>query len=310
VLRRVKGQNLLVPSGSAQSSKEPGFPGVVFLSSNHEGRFIPRKVNIMSSKLLVSMLALGLATGTGAALAQSNGGTEKQGTGIQSQTGGTQVQSQTSTGPGDESATAGRKGSQIRQGGKQMGQAGQENAPGGANTRHTGGKQMGQADQENTPSGMQSRRPGEMKRGSAERSGQNQGTMQSQTSPTNGTTQNESTRSTGGARTTGQATGQATTTGETSTAKAQGTSTGASLTGEERGRITEVIKRENIRPESNVNFSISVGTAVPRTVHLHRLPPELVRIEPRWRPYEFILVGDELVIVNPRNFEIVAVMPA
>ena len=59
-----------------------------------------------------------------------------------------------------------------------------------------------------------------------------------------------------------------------------------------------------------MNFSLSVGTEVPRTVRLHRLPREIVEVEPRWRPYEFILVGDEIVIVNPRNFEIVAVMPA
>ena len=103
---------------------------------------------------------------------------------------------------------------------------------------------------------------------------------------------------------------QATAMGETSTGKAQGASGSASLTGEQRGRITEVIKKENIRPESNVNFSLSVGTEVPRTVRLHRLPREIVEVEPRWRPYEFILVGDEIVIVNPRNFEIVAVMPA
>jgi hypothetical protein len=74
----------------------------------------------------------------------------------------------------------------------------------------------------------------------------------------------------------------------------------------ERGRA----KKEHIRPEPNVNFSVSVGTKVPRTVHLHRLPLEIVRVHPRWRPYEFILVGDEVVVVNPRTLEIVAVMPA
>jgi hypothetical protein len=253
----------------------------------------------MSSKLLVSMLALGLATGSGAALAQATGGTEKpQGTGMQLQTGGAQMQSQTST--GDETTTSGHKGTQSRQTGKQMGQSGQENAPSGTQTRQPGGKQMGQAGEENAPSGTQTRRPGEMKRGQAEKQGQ--GTMQGQGSM-QGSTGPRTTRGT-------ETKGQAAATGETSTGKAQGASGSASLTSEQRGRITEVFKKENIRPEANVNFSLSVGTPVPRTVRLHRLPREIVEVEPRWRPYEFLLVGDEIVIVNPRTFEIVAVMPA
>ena len=82
------------------------------------------------------------------------------------------------------------------------------------------------------------------------------------------------------------------------------------LTSEQKSRITDVIKKEKIHPEANVNFSVSVGTEVPRTVRLHRLPRQIVEVEPKWRAYEFVLVGDEIVIVNPRNFEIVAVMPA
>ena len=265
--------------------KGTSFPARRFLGrKNQRGGPNPRKVNVMSSKLLVSMLALGLATGTGAALAQGTGGTEKQGAGVQSQTGGTQMQSQTST--GDESTTSGHKATQTRQNSKQMGQAGQENAP----------------------SGTQAHRQGQMKRGEAARSGekQGQGTMQSQNQGQGSMQGSTETRTTRGTETKGQTTA----TGETSTGKAQGTSQSASLTSEQRGRITEVIKKENIRPQSGVNFPLSVGTAVPRTVHLHRLPREIVELEPRWRPYEFILVGDEIVIINPRNLEIVAVMPA
>ncbi len=229
----------------------------------------------MSSKLLVSMLALGLAAGTGAALAQGTGSTQKQSAGVQSQTGGTQMQSQTSA--DDQSTASGHKATQSRQNGKQMGQAGQENAP----------------------SGTQARRP------AGERQGQK--SMQSQGAPSKsearGSTNQPSAHGT-------QTKTPTTAAGETSTGKAQGASGSASLTGDQRGRITEVIKKENIRPEPNVNFSLSVGTEVPRTVRLHRLPREIVEVEPRWRPYEFILVGDEIVIVNPRNFEIVAVMPA
>ena len=44
-----------------------------------------------------------------------------------------------------------------------------------------------------------------------------------------------------------------------------------------------------------------------RTVTFHPLPAEVVTIYPEWRGYEFILVRDQIVVVDPRTLEIVAV---
>jgi hypothetical protein len=38
------------------------------------------------------------------------------------------------------------------------------------------------------------------------------------------------------------------------------------------------------------------------------LPVEIVSIYPNWRGYEMFLVGDQIVVVNPRTLEIVAVL--
>lgn len=83
---------------------------------------------------------------------------------------------------------------------------------------------------------------------------------------------------------------------------------GAKLSAEQRTTVHTAITRQNIKPVTNINFSISVGTRVPRTVGFHPLPAELVTIYPRWRGYEFFLVRDEIVVVNPRTLEIVAVL--
>jgi len=85
---------------------------------------------------------------------------------------------------------------------------------------------------------------------------------------------------------------------------------GARLTTEQRSRITTVIKEQHIAPVSNVNFSVTVGTRVPREIGFHPLPQEIVTIYPEWRGYEFFLVRDEIVVVDPRTLEIVAVLPA
>jgi hypothetical protein len=85
---------------------------------------------------------------------------------------------------------------------------------------------------------------------------------------------------------------------------------GAKLSTEQRTKITTVIRDQHIQPTTNVNFAISVGTRVPRTVSFHPLPAEVVTIYPEWRGYEFILVSDRIVVVDPRTFEIVAVLEA
>jgi hypothetical protein len=85
---------------------------------------------------------------------------------------------------------------------------------------------------------------------------------------------------------------------------------GAKLSSEQRTKITTVIKGQHIQPVTHVNFSISVGTRVPRDVSFHPLPTEIVTIYPDWRGYEFILVNDQIVVVDPQTFEIVAVLDA
>jgi hypothetical protein len=81
------------------------------------------------------------------------------------------------------------------------------------------------------------------------------------------------------------------------------------LSSEQRTKITTVIKEKHVQP-ARVNFDIRVGAAVPRSVHLTTLPPEVIEVYPAWRGYEFILVADEIVIIDPNTLRVVAVIPA
>jgi hypothetical protein len=91
---------------------------------------------------------------------------------------------------------------------------------------------------------------------------------------------------------------------------AAGSSGSASLTTEQRTKISTTIRQTNVRPVTNVNFNVSVGTVVPRGVTLHALPATVVEVYPEWRPYRFILVGDEIVIIEPDTLRIIAVIDA
>jgi hypothetical protein len=85
---------------------------------------------------------------------------------------------------------------------------------------------------------------------------------------------------------------------------------GAKLSSEQRTKITTVIRDQHVAPVNNVNFSIAVGTRVPHEMSFHPLPTEIVNIYPDWRGYEFILVRNQIIVVDPQTFEIVAVLDA
>jgi hypothetical protein len=82
----------------------------------------------------------------------------------------------------------------------------------------------------------------------------------------------------------------------------------AKLSTEQRTQITTVIRDQHVQPLTSVNFSIAVGTRVPRDVRFHSLPREVVTIYPEWRGYEYILVNNQILVVDPRTFEIVAIL--
>lgn len=110
--------------------------------------------------------------------------------------------------------------------------------------------------------------------------------------------------------------------GQSSGAAAQGkTETGAStatqgaaaanvsLSTEQKSRIREVVLKQSDAPRvSNVNFSLTVGTVVPRTVRFAPLPPVLIEIHPAWRGYDYFIVGDQIVVIDPRTLRIVAIL--
>jgi Protein of unknown function (DUF1236) len=90
----------------------------------------------------------------------------------------------------------------------------------------------------------------------------------------------------------------------------------ASLSTEQRTKIRESVIRESNAPRlarNDLNINVTVGERIPRDrIHIRPLPlpATIVEIEPEWRGYNYFLVGDEVVVVDPDTFEIVAVIPA
>ena len=77
---------------------------------------------------------------------------------------------------------------------------------------------------------------------------------------------------------------------------------------EKRTQITSAIKQEKVEEVTNVNFNVSIGTAVPAGIRYHPMPPRIVEIYPEWRGYDFILVHGKYIILRPHTHEIVYII--
>jgi hypothetical protein len=157
----------------------------------------------------------------------------------------------------------------------------------GAETRRNGNRNVG--NNERQEQGARGNQRGEVQRGEVQR-GEAQGAR--------GNERGEVQGGPGGERreTTGQG-------------AAAGRNINVNVTPEQRTRIHDVIIREGSAPRvDHVDFNLSVGTRVPRSVRFVEVPREIVEIEPAWRGYDYFMVGERFVIVDPVTLDIVAVL--
>jgi len=90
----------------------------------------------------------------------------------------------------------------------------------------------------------------------------------------------------------------------------QGAAAGsAKLTTEQRTKITTIIRQQKVEP-ARLNVSVRVGTRLPANVRFYPLPAEVFVVYPEWRGYDYILVGDQILVIDPRTHEIVAILEA
>ncbi|MGB8745368.1 MAG: DUF1236 domain-containing protein [Pseudolabrys sp.] len=109
---------------------------------------------------------------------------------------------------------------------------------------------------------------------------------------------------------TGAKSSQSTTTDKDRATTGQGAAAGsASLSTEQRTKINTIIRQHKVEP-THLNVSVRVGTRVPESVRFYPLPAEVFVVYPEWRGYDYILVGGQILVINPRTHEIVAILEA
>src|SRR5262249_6246995 len=96
----------------------------------------------------------------------------------------------------------------------------------------------------------------------------------------------------------------------TTTTERSSTAKSVQLSSEQRTQVRSMVISHREARVDHVDFSVSIGTRVPRSVHVVVLPPDVVRIVPQFRGFKYFIVREEIVIIDPDTLEIVAVLPA
>lgn len=83
-----------------------------------------------------------------------------------------------------------------------------------------------------------------------------------------------------------------------------------SVNDQQRTQIIEKLRsdRATARTTQNLNIQVNIGQPLPPRVRPRALPPDIVRIAPQYRGYEYTVVEDEIVIVEPRSRRVVDVL--
>jgi hypothetical protein len=89
----------------------------------------------------------------------------------------------------------------------------------------------------------------------------------------------------------------------------QGAAGAAKLTTEQHTKITGILRQHKVAP-AQLNVSVRVGTRIPDSVRFYPLPREVFVIYPEWQGYDYIMVGDEILVLDPHTHQIVAILEA
>jgi Protein of unknown function (DUF1236) len=82
------------------------------------------------------------------------------------------------------------------------------------------------------------------------------------------------------------------------------------LSAEQYASLRETLKGVEVERLSAVTFRVAIGDLVPDSVHFHRLPIRIVKYAPQYRDFDFIMVDDDILIVDPYSHRIAAVISA
>ena len=81
------------------------------------------------------------------------------------------------------------------------------------------------------------------------------------------------------------------------------------LSSDQKARLHAIVAGGNLYSVAHVNFASSVGTRIPRTMRIYGVPQSIVDIVPQYRGFDYIVVKNDLLIIDPGTLEIMYIFP-
>jgi outer membrane biosynthesis protein TonB len=106
----------------------------------------------------------------------------------------------------------------------------------------------------------------------------------------------------------GKAEGKTTATSTEATSKFREANRGHELNEKQTADLSERLRKHGRSAETNVNIDVRVGMALPETVVFEPIPADIVGIYPQFRGYDYVMVHDQVVIVDPQTRNVVDVV--
>ena len=92
-------------------------------------------------------------------------------------------------------------------------------------------------------------------------------------------------------------------------AQIEGSGAPLKLSDQQRQQIHDFFAKQQGDRTKDVNFTLAIGSAVPQDVQLQKLPDEVTAALGGYQADQYIIVGNQLVIVEPNARRVVAIVP-
>jgi hypothetical protein len=81
------------------------------------------------------------------------------------------------------------------------------------------------------------------------------------------------------------------------------------LTEDKKEKLRELIKKANVDHAARMEFEVKLGAEVPRNLHFYPLPKEIAESVPEYSDFFYVVAREQIVVIDPVNYRIVALLP-
>lgn len=75
-----------------------------------------------------------------------------------------------------------------------------------------------------------------------------------------------------------------------------------------RKQIHKVLAEENMQHAPKLDIPVQLGARIPHDIKAYQLPADIMEMAPQLRGFDYVLVRQEVVFLNPGTREIVAIL--